>query len=82
MASYITVHVEYFVTVIDPDGLPSDKPHLQSTDQEDEMGQPQGEKEEELKHVVPDDIIPKPDSNQLLRLYRETFESAVNHRAN
>lgn len=41
MASYLTVHIEYLVAIVDSDGLAPDEPQLEPTDQEDEIGQPQ-----------------------------------------
>jgi hypothetical protein len=43
IASYVAIHIEYFVTVVDSNGLAAEKPYHEPTDQEDEIGQPQRE---------------------------------------
>lgn len=69
IASYVTVQVEYFVAVVDSDGPATDKPHLEPSDKEDEIGYPQREKQKELQEMVSNDVIPKPAFCQLRRLY-------------
>lgn len=71
IASYVTVQIEYLVAIVDSDGPSPDEPHLESTDQEDEIGQPERDEEEELEDMVTNNMIPKPVSNLLLRLYGE-----------
>ena len=60
------------MAVVDSDRLVSNKPHLQPTDQEGEVGQPQREEQEELYDVVANNPVPKPVLHQLFRLYGET----------
>ena len=71
IASYVTIEVEYFVAVVNSNGLAPDEPDLESTGQEDEIGKPQREKEEKLEDMKANETVPKPVSNLLLRLRRE-----------
>ena len=79
IASYITVHIEYLVAIVDSNGLAPDEPHLEPTDQKDEIGQPERDKEEKLEDMVANKIIPKPVSNLLLRLYRGRRRGKFRH---
>lgn len=58
------------MTVVYADGLASDEPQLEATDEEDEIGEPEREKEEELEDMVTKKMVPKPVSDQLLGLYK------------
>ena len=71
IASYITVHIEYFVAIVDSDRLAPDEPDLEPSDQEYEIGNPKRDEEEELEDVIADKVVPKPVPGQLLRLYGE-----------
>jgi len=79
MASYTAVHIENLVAIVDSDGLAPYEPHLEPTDEEDEVGQPQREKEKQLEDVVANEIVPEPVPTQLLWLYGEIARRPVSH---
>lgn len=68
------------MAVVHPDGPASDEPQLEVTDEEDEIGEPEREKKEELEQVVTKKMVPKPVSDQLLGLY-EASRGISRHRS-
>lgn len=57
------------MTVVHSDGVASDEPQLEATDEEDEIGEPEREKKEELEEVVTNEMVPEPATDQSLGLY-------------